>query len=63
MTLTGRILNVTGPQEIAERTSRIPFWWAGEPEDPADVIAWFISPASRYVTGQGLLVNGGSLPR
>jgi 3-oxoacyl-[acyl-carrier protein] reductase len=63
MTLTERILNLVGPEEIAKRTSRIPLGRAGEPEDLADVIAWFISPASRYVTGQVLLVNGGSLLR
>jgi 3-oxoacyl-[acyl-carrier protein] reductase len=63
MTLTERILNMMGPEEIAQRTGRIPLGRAGEPEDLADVIAWFISPASRYVTGQVLLVNGGSLLR
>ena len=63
MTLTERILHMIGPQETAERTSRLPLGRAGEPEDLADVIARFISPASRYVTGQVLLVNGGSLLR
>jgi 3-oxoacyl-[acyl-carrier protein] reductase len=63
MTLTERILNMMGPEEIAQRTSRIPLGRAGEPEDLADVIAWFVSPESRYVTGQVLLVNGGSLMR
>jgi NAD(P)-dependent dehydrogenase (short-subunit alcohol dehydrogenase family) len=63
MTLTERVVNMFGPEEIAQRTSRIPLGRAGEPEDLANVIAWFISPQSRYVTGQVLLVNGGSLLR
>ncbi|HEY7060175.1 MAG TPA: SDR family NAD(P)-dependent oxidoreductase [Chloroflexota bacterium] len=63
MTLTERVLNMMGPEEITQRTSRIPLGRAAEPADLADVIAWFLSPESRYVTGQVLLVNGGSLLR
>jgi len=39
---------------LTERISRI-----AEPEDIADVVLFFASPAARYVTGQTLLVDGG----
>ncbi|NDB36452.1 MAG: SDR family oxidoreductase, partial [Flavobacteriia bacterium] len=33
--------------------------FVGEPEDVASVVAFLASPASRYITGQVLGVNGG----
>jgi len=33
----------------------------GEPEDIADVIAFLVSNASRYITGQIITVDGGLL--
>jgi NAD(P)-dependent dehydrogenase (short-subunit alcohol dehydrogenase family) len=38
----------------------IPMGRMGEPEEVADVIAFFASGQSSYVTGQTLLVNGGN---
>jgi NAD(P)-dependent dehydrogenase (short-subunit alcohol dehydrogenase family) len=35
----------------------------GQPEDIADVIAFLCSPDARFVTGQGLLVDGGAMTR
>lgn len=35
----------------------------GQPEDIADVIAFLISDDARFITGQGLLVDGGAMTR
>lgn len=45
--------------EYAEMTARIPLQRRGRPEDIADVVVFFASPMSRYVTGQALMVDGG----
>jgi 3-oxoacyl-[acyl-carrier protein] reductase len=45
--------------EYDELTAKIPLGRRGTPEDVADVIAFFVSDLSRYVTGQTLLVDGG----
>ena len=37
----------------------IPLKRLGEPEDVADVVAFFVSDDSRYLTGQVLSVDGG----
>jgi 3-oxoacyl-[acyl-carrier protein] reductase len=37
----------------------IPLGYVGAPEDVASVVAFLASPASRYVTGQVIGVNGG----
>ncbi|MEW5700646.1 MAG: 3-oxoacyl-[acyl-carrier-protein] reductase [Candidatus Zixiibacteriota bacterium] len=39
--------------------SRIPLARLGEPEDVAEAVAFFCSPASDYITGQTLRVDGG----
>jgi 3-oxoacyl-[acyl-carrier protein] reductase len=33
--------------------------WIGQPEDIADVMAFLASDDSRFITGQGILVDGG----
>ncbi len=33
--------------------------YVAEPEDVANVVVFLASPASRYVTGQTLLIDGG----
>ncbi|PMU98057.1 SDR family oxidoreductase, partial [Pseudomonas sp. GP01-A4] len=35
----------------------------GQPEDIADLIAFLISDDARFITGQGLLVDGGAMTR
>lgn len=37
----------------------VPLGYLGEPDDVASVVAFLASPASRYVTGQVIGVNGG----
>ncbi|MBI3554651.1 MAG: SDR family oxidoreductase, partial [Deltaproteobacteria bacterium] len=39
--------------------AQIPLGTLGEPEDIAKAVAFLASPASKYVTGQVLAVNGG----
>ncbi|WP_205908954.1 SDR family oxidoreductase [Metarhizobium album] len=42
-----------------ERLRSIPAGRAGTLDEVAETIAFLISPASSYITGQGLLVDGG----
>jgi 3-oxoacyl-[acyl-carrier protein] reductase len=47
-------------REGAERAAaNVPLGRIGEPEEIADVIAFLLSDAARYVTGQVLVVDGG----
>ncbi len=47
-------------KKIMEAVAKmIPLKRLGEPEDVADVVAFFVSDDSRYVTGQVLSVDGG----
>jgi 3-oxoacyl-[acyl-carrier protein] reductase len=46
-----------------EFMSRIPMCRAGVPEEIADAVAFFASDASRYITGQVLVVDGGMVLR
>jgi 3-oxoacyl-[acyl-carrier protein] reductase len=43
----------------ARRGATLPAGRYGEPDDIADVVAFFCSPDSRYVTGQVIYVDGG----
>jgi len=55
---------VTGraPERIrAERVGRIPIGRVEQPEEVADVVAFLIGPASRYMTGQAINVTGGMI--
>jgi 3-oxoacyl-[acyl-carrier protein] reductase len=46
---------------IAERIPFIPVRRAAEPEDIAEAILFLASPRNRYVVGETVVVNGGSL--
>ncbi|MGK5531843.1 SDR family oxidoreductase [Streptomyces sp. URMC 129] len=48
---------VDDPPEVIAR--RIPMGRLGRPEDIADVVGFFASDASRWITGQSLAVDGG----
>lgn len=52
-------INSAGEEGLVSSAARIPLGRVGEPEDIADVISFLLSPAARYVTGQGLVVDGG----
>lgn len=48
-------------EEVAEYADTVPLGRIGEPEEVAEVIAFFCSDASSYITGQVLNVCGGVL--
>ncbi|MEK6609184.1 MAG: SDR family oxidoreductase [Myxococcota bacterium] len=45
--------------QLAERVKRIPFGYAADPQDIANVVLFFASPLSDYVTGQCVNASGG----
>jgi NAD(P)-dependent dehydrogenase (short-subunit alcohol dehydrogenase family) len=47
------------PESKTYYHSRIPLQRLGQPEDIADVFAFLASDDSRYITGQGIIVDGG----
>lgn len=52
-------VNSLGPEGLERAGADIPFGRVGRPEEVADVIRFLTSPASRYVTGQQIVVDGG----
>jgi 2-dehydro-3-deoxy-D-gluconate 5-dehydrogenase len=51
------------PERRAEITARVPLGRWAQPEEIAEALAWLVSPASAYVTGVILPVDGGYLAR
>ena len=47
------------PPGVARWTSVVPLDRLGQPEDVADAVLFLASPASRWITGADLLVDGG----
>ena len=48
------------PKEVIDRIrDSVPLGYVAEPEDVANVVVFLASEASRYVTGQSLLIDGG----
>lgn len=48
------------PAEVIDKIRQsVPLGYVAEPEDVASVVVFLASPASRYMTGQTLLVDGG----
>jgi 3-oxoacyl-[acyl-carrier protein] reductase len=45
----------------AAAISQIPVGFLGEAEDFASLGLWLLSPQSRYVTGQTIMVDGGAI--
>ena len=43
-----------------DRSAAIPMKRLAEPEEAADVVAFLVSPAARYITGQILTLDGGA---
>ena len=48
------------PREVIDRIRQsVPLGFVAEPEDVANVVVFLASDASRYITGQTLLIDGG----
>src|SRR5699024_7882408 len=56
---TAKIKGLTVKQQQANSLEEISLGREGQPEDVAEVIAWFASPSAAYITGQSILVDGG----
>jgi 3-oxoacyl-[acyl-carrier protein] reductase len=52
-------VNSGGAEGLAVAATRIPLGRVGQPADVADVIAFLLSDAARYLTGQAITVDGG----
>ncbi len=53
-------MNKLGAQQDS-LAARVPLGTIGKPEDVAAVVVWLLSPASRYVTGAVVPIDGGLL--
>jgi len=49
---------VAGVDDLRTLDAAMPFGRVCQPEDVADVVRWFVSPAAAYVTGQRVNVDG-----
>lgn len=49
----------TQPEVVAHYTSGCPLGRLGQPDDIADVFAFLASDDARFITGQGIMVDGG----
>jgi 3-oxoacyl-[acyl-carrier protein] reductase len=52
-------VNSGGPDGLVRSAPTIPLGRVGQPSDVAEVIAFLLSDAARYVTGQKLAIDGG----
>jgi len=61
--IDGRVARngTTREEELAKSFAAIPFGRWAEPEETADAIAFLVSERAKYITGQTLAVDGGSI--
>ena len=58
--LTPAMQALGGPEAIAEMATQIPLGKLGEPADIANAMLFLASDAAAYITGQTIVVDGGS---
>lgn len=58
---TGALASVLTPEREEKMLAHTPLDRLGEPEDIANAVLFFASPASSWVSGQVLFVNGGGV--
>jgi NAD(P)-dependent dehydrogenase (short-subunit alcohol dehydrogenase family) len=54
-----KALGISKEESVARMVQSIPLQRIGTPAEVADVVAFLLSPASRYITGQSINVCGG----
>jgi 3-oxoacyl-[acyl-carrier protein] reductase len=62
MQAAARARNITVEQARADRVRNIPAGCMGDPAEFGDACAYLCSAQARYITGQNLLIDGGSYP-
>jgi 3-oxoacyl-[acyl-carrier protein] reductase len=53
------LLGITPEEARKEFESEIEMGKLGSPDDLASLAVWFLSPHSRYITGQTIAIDGG----
>lgn len=54
-------LRALGEEYLARMARSVPLGYLAEPEDVGEVVAFLASDGARYVTGQGIVVDGGQV--
>lgn len=54
-------LRANGEAYLEEMVAAVPLGFLGEPQDIGAAVAFLASPAARYITGQGIVIDGGQV--
>lgn len=54
-------LQALGEEYLGRMARSVPLGFLGEPSDIGAAVAFLASPGARYITGQGIIVDGGQL--
>lgn len=50
-----------GKDYLDAMTSSVPLGFLGTPEDIGEAVAFLASDGARYITGQGIVIDGGQI--